>query len=90
MGVEIDQPFLSQLSGSLGSVGPVTVAGSLGAVGPVTVAGIPDIFHLYLEKIALPKIQLGIDPVRPKSSPSRIYRTLAKLAAGRSPGRCRM
>jgi hypothetical protein len=63
MGVDIPQPFVSTISGSLGSVGPVTVGGSLGAVGPVTVAGIPDTFHLYLEKIALPKIQLGIDPV---------------------------
>ena len=63
IGVDIPQPFVSTISGSLGSVGPVTVGGSLGAVGPVTVAGIPDTFHLYLEKIALPKIQLGIDPV---------------------------
>jgi len=39
----------------------VTVGGSLGAVGPVTVAGIPDTFHIYVEK--LPKIQLGVDPV---------------------------
>ena len=46
MGVDIPQPFVSTISGSLGSVGPVTVGGSLGAVGPVTVAGIPDTFHL--------------------------------------------
>jgi hypothetical protein len=49
MGVTIAQPFLS------------TISGSLGTVGPVTVAGIPDTFHIYLEK--LPKIQLGIDPL---------------------------
>lgn len=61
MGVDIPQPFVSSISGSLGSVGPVTVGGSLGAVGPVTVAGIPDTFHIYVEK--LPKIQLGLDPV---------------------------
>src|SRR5436305_14479828 len=61
MGVDIPQPFVSTISGSLGAVGPVTVGGSLGAIGPVTVAGIPDTFHIYLEK--LPKIELGIDPV---------------------------
>ena len=67
MGVDIPQPFVSQVSGSLGSVGPVTVGGSLGAVGPVTVAGIPDTFHIFLEK--LPKIQLGVDPVALTVSP---------------------
>jgi hypothetical protein len=61
LGVDIPQPFVSSISGSLGSVGPVTVAGSLGAIGPVTVAGIPDNFHIFVEK--LPKIQLGVDPV---------------------------
>lgn len=61
MGVDIPQPFVSSISGSLGSVGPVTVGGSLGAIGPVTVAGIPDTFHIFVEK--LPKIQLGLDPV---------------------------
>ena len=60
MGVDIKQPFLSSISGSLGSIGPVTVAGSLGAIGPVSLAGLPDI-HIFVEK--LPKIQLGIDPV---------------------------
>jgi len=61
VGVDIPQPFVSSISGSLGSVGPVTVGGSLGAVGPVTVAGIPDTFHIHVEK--LPKIQLGVDPL---------------------------
>ena len=49
MGVSIPQPFKS------------TISGSLGTVGPVTVAGIPDTFHIHIEK--LPKIQLGIDPL---------------------------
>jgi hypothetical protein len=49
MGVSIPQPFKS------------TISGSLGTVGPVTVAGIPDTFHIDIDKI--PKIQLGIDPV---------------------------
>ena len=57
MGVDIPQPFDSSVSGSLGT----TVSGSLGAVGPVTVAGIPDTFHINIDK--LPKIQLGLDPV---------------------------
>jgi len=55
MGVDIPQPFDSSVSGSIG------VSGSLGAIGPVTVAGIPDTFHIDIDK--LPKIQLGLDPV---------------------------
>ena len=43
MGVSIPQPFDSNISGSLGSVGPVTVA------------GIPDTFHINIDK--LPKIK---------------------------------
>jgi hypothetical protein len=38
-----------------------SVSGSLGAIGPVTVAGIPDTYHIDIEK--LPKIQLGVDPL---------------------------
>ena len=38
-----------------------SVSGSLGAIGPVTVAGIPDTYHIDVEK--LPKIQLGVDPL---------------------------
>lgn len=49
MGVTIPQPFDSHVSGSLGSVGPVTVA------------GIPDTFHINID--TLPKIQLGVDPL---------------------------
>ena len=55
MGVDIPQPFDSSVSGSIG------ISGSLGAIGPVTVAGIPDTFHIDIDK--LPKIQLGLDPV---------------------------
>lgn len=49
MGVSIPQPFDSIISGSLGSVGPVTVA------------GIPDTYHINIDN--LPKIQFGIDPL---------------------------
>lgn len=49
MGVNIPQPFDSHISGSLGSVGPVTVA------------GIPDTYHINID--TLPKIQFGIDPL---------------------------
>ena len=49
MGVDIPQPFDSHISGSLGSVGPVTVA------------GLPDTYHINIDK--LPKIQLGFDPL---------------------------
>jgi hypothetical protein len=63
MGVSIPQPFDSSVTGSIGISGSVgaNVSGSLGAVGPVTVAGIPDTFHIDIDK--LPKIQLGLDPV---------------------------
>lgn len=63
MGVHIPQPFDSSVTGSIGVSGTVgaNVSGSLGAVGPVTVAGIPDTFHIDVDK--LPKIQLGLDPV---------------------------
>lgn len=63
MGVNIPQPFDSVVSGAIGVSGTVgaNVAGSLGAVGPVTVAGIPDTFHINID--TLPKIQLGLDPV---------------------------
>jgi hypothetical protein len=63
----VPQPFRSIISGSLGSVGPVTVAGSLGAVGPVTVAGIPDTYHINIEKI--PKLTIGVDPLTLNLSP---------------------
>ncbi len=49
MGVDIPQPFDTNVSGSLGSIGPVTVA------------GIPSTFHINIDN--LPKIQLGIDPL---------------------------
>src|SRR5262245_12377925 len=48
------------LSGSLGSVGPVTIAG-IPQPFATTVSGIPDTYHINIEK--LPKIQLGVDPL---------------------------
>lgn len=54
----------SNLSGAIGTA----LSGSLGAIGPITVAGIPSTFHINVD--ALPTIQLGeitthskIDPV---------------------------
>jgi hypothetical protein len=49
MGVTIPQPFQTDLSGSLGSVGPVTVA------------GIPDTFTIKITQ--LPQIDLKLEPV---------------------------
>ena len=49
MGVSIPQPFKTKVSGSLGSVGPVTVS------------GIPNTYYINVDKIA--KIQLGVDPL---------------------------
>jgi hypothetical protein len=54
----------SQVSGALGT----SLSGSLGTIGPITVAGLPDTYHLSIDK--LPTITLGeitthsrIDPV---------------------------
>jgi hypothetical protein len=47
MGVDIDQPFVTKITGP---------------IGPVTVDGIPDHFDIKIED-PLPKIQLGIDPI---------------------------
>jgi len=57
--VSIPQPFHTDadLAGSLNTI----VSGSFGSVGPVTLAGIPDTFHIDIDKLA--KIQLGVDPV---------------------------
>lgn len=52
MGVSIPQPFKTQVSGSMGSIGPVTVG------------GIPDTYHINVDK--LPKIQVGLDPIEVK------------------------
>ncbi|MFN0103835.1 MAG: hypothetical protein ACKV2U_17345 [Bryobacteraceae bacterium] len=38
------------------------LSGSLGAIGPLTVAGIPSTFTINIGD--LPKIQLGVDPLR--------------------------
>ncbi len=57
----VPQPLKTQVSGPGGGAISSKISGSLGAVGPVTVAGIPDTFHIHLEE--LPKIQLGVDPV---------------------------
>jgi len=57
MGFTMPKPLEVESSGSIGAV----VSGSLGAIGPVTVAGIPDTFHIDIDK--LPKIELGIDPI---------------------------
>lgn len=37
------------------------VSGSFGSVGPVTLAGLPDTYHLNVDR--LPKIQLGVDEI---------------------------
>jgi hypothetical protein len=50
----------SNLSGSVGS----TISGSLGAIGPVTVAGIPNTYNYHVKE--LPKISIGVDPLTAK------------------------
>jgi hypothetical protein len=57
--VSIPQPFHTDadLAGSLNTI----VSGSFGSVGPVTLAGIPSTYHINIDN--LPKIQLGVDPL---------------------------
>jgi len=53
---------------------PTDISGSLGAIGPVTVAGIPNTYDINIDKFPdihidvdkLPKILLGIDPLEIK------------------------
>jgi hypothetical protein len=59
--VSVDIPDNFDLDVSLSGGISTTLGGSIGAVGPVTLAGIPDTYHIHIEK--LPKIQLGVDPV---------------------------
>lgn len=59
MGVTI--PTNYNISGPGNGPIPADISGSLGAIGPVTVAGIPSTFDINIDKI--PKIQLGLDPV---------------------------
>jgi len=73
----VPQPFRSIISGSLGTVGPVTIGGSLGAVGPVTVAGIPDTFHIHVEEI--PKLLIGVDPLTLNLSPVNLSMRITEL-----------
>lgn len=42
------------------------VSGSFGSVGPVSLSGIPDTYHIDVQN--LPKIQLGIDEIRMRST----------------------
>lgn len=49
MSVNIPQPFRTDIHGSFGPVGPVTMT------------GIPDTYHLSIEK--LPKLSIGLDPI---------------------------
>ncbi len=51
--LEID----SNVSGTLTS----NLTGSLGSIGPVTVAGIPDDYTISIDE--LPKVNIGIDPI---------------------------
>ena len=69
MGVTI--PTNYHVSGPGSGPIPADISGSLGAIGPVTVAGIPSTFDINIDKLPdvhididkIPKIQLGLDPV---------------------------
>ena len=72
MSVNIPNPINvdADLSGSIGSVGPISVdpvsvavglSGSLGTVGPVTVSGIPSSFDITASIDKIPTIAIDID-----------------------------
>ena len=54
----------SNLSGTVGT----SISGSIGSVGPVTVAGIPDTYTFHITEFpkVLPKIEIGISPLDSK------------------------
>lgn len=52
----------SALSGAIGT----SLSGSLGSIGPITVAGIPSTYHIDVD--ALPKIKLALDEITTHST----------------------
>jgi len=69
----------SNLAGTVNSV----ISGSVGAVGPVTVAGIPDHYTITLNPITLnplPKIQFGVDPLESKVTLAPITLSVAPVS----------
>ena len=67
MGVNIPQPFKSSVSGGISVVGPVQTQ----------VSGIPDTFHIDVDK--LPKVEIGVDPVRLQLDPVDISLRLERI-----------
>jgi len=59
----------SNLGGSVGS----KISGSLGAIGPVSIAGIPDTYSYRVKE--LPKLSIGLDPIDVRLGP--IHTTLS-------------
>jgi hypothetical protein len=74
MPVGVTIPTNYNVSGPGNGPIPTEISGSLGAIGPVTVAGIPSTFDINIDKLPdihididkLPKILLGIDPLEIK------------------------
>jgi hypothetical protein len=64
----------SNLAGTVNSV----ISGSVGAVGPVTVAGIPDSYTFTINP--LPKIQFGVDPLESKVTLAPISLSVAPVS----------
>src|SRR5258708_29253868 len=74
MPVGVTIPTNYNVSGPGNGPIPTDISGSLGAVGPVTVAGIPSTYDINIDKVPdihidvdkLPKILLAIDPLEVK------------------------
>jgi hypothetical protein len=63
----------SNLAGTVNSI----VSGSMGAVGPVTLAGLPDHYTISINQ--LPKIEIGVDPLESKLTVAPLSLSIAPI-----------
>jgi hypothetical protein len=84
MGVSIPQPFNTDISGSIGSVGPVTVAG-IPSTFTINVGTLPQI-DLKLEPITIHPVTLDLKPVDINLSIKQLPNIRAHIPANFSVG----
>jgi hypothetical protein len=84
MGVSIPQPFNTDISGSIGSVGPVTVAG-IPSTFTINIGTLPQI-DLKLEPITLNPVTLDLKPVDLNLSIKQLPNIRAHIPANFSVG----
>lgn len=70
--VGVTIPTNYNVSGPMNGPIPTEISGSLGAIGPVTIAGIPNKYDISIEKLPeihldvdkIPKIHIGLDAIK--------------------------